>query len=155
MALTNWRHRKTAIGPVSLLILCWQSAAQNPGGSQPPGPAPESGPYKAVMEMDAGLPGHTIYRPDDLAGLKGASLPIVIWGNGACVNVGNAFHCDAAELPAIRFPVGAVAWLNWKLKGIGGPRRCFVDPIAVYASTRNGLSAPKTCNSANCALRSN
>jgi len=50
-----------------------------------------SGPYKAVMEMDAGLPDHTIYRPENLAGLNGANLPVVIWGNGACANAGNAF----------------------------------------------------------------
>ncbi len=43
------------------------------------------------MEMDAGLPDHTIYRPENLSALNGARLPIVVWGNGACVNVGNAF----------------------------------------------------------------
>jgi len=40
------------------------------------------------MEMDAGLPDHTIYRPDNLSALNGTSLPIVVWGNGACVNAG-------------------------------------------------------------------
>ena len=77
--------------PLALLIFCWQSAAQNPGGAQPPGASPGSGPYKAVMEMDASLPDHTIYRPEDPSALNGAKLPIVIWGNGACDNSGNAF----------------------------------------------------------------
>ena len=90
--MTPIRWRSTGISSVLIaLIFCWQSAAQNPGGSQAPGTTPGSGPYKAVMEMDAGLPDHTIYRPDNLSALNGASLPIVVWGNGACVNVGNAF----------------------------------------------------------------
>jgi hypothetical protein len=55
------------------------------------------------MEMDAGLPGHTIYRPEDLSASKGASLPIVIWGNGACVNVGNAFSNFLTDISSYGF----------------------------------------------------
>ena len=62
--------RISSVVLLALLIFCWQSAAQNPGGSQPPGTTPGSGPYKAVMEMDAGLPDHTIYRPEDLVGTE-------------------------------------------------------------------------------------
>jgi hypothetical protein len=43
------------------------------------------------MEMDAGLPDHTIYRPEDMSALNGVTLPLVIWGNGACANSGNSF----------------------------------------------------------------
>ena len=88
------KPRPTRISSVvllALLIFGRHSAAQNPGGSQSPGTSPGSGPYKAVMEMEAGLPDHTIYRPEDLSALNGTKLPIVVWGNGACVNVGNAF----------------------------------------------------------------
>jgi len=79
--------RISSVVLLALLIFCWQSAAQNPGGSQPPGTTPGSGPYQAVMEMDPGLPDHTIYRPENLSALNGATLPIVVWGNGACVEI--------------------------------------------------------------------
>jgi hypothetical protein len=108
MALSDWRHRKTAILPIPLLILRWQGAAQNSGDSLPPAPAPGSGPYKAVMAMDAGLPGHTIYRPEDLSASKGASLPIVIWGNGPCVNVGNAFSNFLTDISSYGYLVIAL-----------------------------------------------
>ncbi len=41
--------------------------------------------------MDAGLPDHTVYRQQDLSALNGTTLPLIIWGNGACVNAGNSF----------------------------------------------------------------
>jgi len=83
--MTRRPIRISSVVLLALLIFCWQSAAQNPGGSQPPGTTPGSGPYQAVMEMDPGLPDHTIYRPENLSALNGATLPIVVWGNGACV----------------------------------------------------------------------
>ena len=57
-----------------------------------------SGPFKAIMETDAGLPTHTIYRPDDMAALEGEKLPIIAWGNGACMNVGNRFRYFLTEI---------------------------------------------------------
>ena len=45
-----------------------------------------SGPYKAVMTDDSGLPGFTIYHPENLqaaAQVEGA-LPVVLFGNGGC-----------------------------------------------------------------------
>lgn len=47
-----------------------------------------SGPYVAVMSMHNSLPGHTVYRPESLDDI-GGQLPIVSFGNGACINVGN------------------------------------------------------------------
>jgi len=46
-----------------------------------------SGPFPAILEQDPGLPGYTVYRPQDLSRLKG-KLPIVAWGNGGCANNG-------------------------------------------------------------------
>lgn len=62
-----------------------------------------SGPFKAVMEADPGLPTHTVYRPADLARLGGARLPIVAWGNGACLNVGNRFRYFLSEIASHGF----------------------------------------------------
>jgi len=47
-----------------------------------------TGPFPAVLEQDPSLPTHTVYRPKDLSQLKGQKLPIIAWGNGACVNNG-------------------------------------------------------------------
>ena len=47
-----------------------------------------SGPFKALAVSDASLPDFTIYRPEKLlesAGTDG-TLPIIIFGNGGCVN---------------------------------------------------------------------
>jgi dienelactone hydrolase len=82
--------------------------AQNAGVSQPPRPSPGSGPYKAVMEMDAGLPEHTIYRPDNLSTLQGTRLPVVVWGNGACVNAGNAFSNFLTDISSYGYLVIAL-----------------------------------------------
>ena len=109
--MTPIRSRNAGISSVvlsALLIFCWQSAAQNPGGSQPPRTTPGSGPYKAVMEMDAGLPDHTIYRPDNLSALNGVGLPIVIWGNGACVNAGNSFSSFLTDISSYGYLVIAL-----------------------------------------------
>ncbi|MFI7544759.1 cellulose binding domain-containing protein [Actinoplanes sp. NPDC049599] len=40
-----------------------------------------SGPYSADYETSAGLPNHTIYRPQSLPSER---LPILVWGNGGC-----------------------------------------------------------------------
>jgi dienelactone hydrolase len=63
-----------------------------------------SGPYRAIMESDASLPTHTIYRPADLAGVTG-KLPIVVWGNGACANAGNRFRWFLSEIASYGFLV--------------------------------------------------
>ena len=51
---------------------------------------PGDGPYPATIETDPSLPGHVIYRPADLTPFDGGKLPIVVWGNGACVDDGTA-----------------------------------------------------------------
>jgi hypothetical protein len=49
-----------------------------------------SGPFKAVMAEEPSLPAHTLYYPADLA--RAGKLPVVAWGNGACINAGNRFR---------------------------------------------------------------
>jgi hypothetical protein len=103
MTLTRWPV--TAISSFALaglLLSALHLAAQTRGGA-PPRPSPGSGPYKAVMEMDAGLPDHTIYRPEDLSAVKGATLPLVIWGNGACANAGNSFSNFLTDISSYGF----------------------------------------------------
>jgi dienelactone hydrolase len=64
-----------------------------------------TGPLPAVMEQDPGLPTHTVYRPKDLAALRGEKLPIVAWGNGACVNNGAAYRDYLTEIASHGFLV--------------------------------------------------
>jgi len=77
------------------------------GNSDIPASTPMgSGPYAAVMEMDRGLPMHTIYRPADLS--KPGKLPVVVWGNGACWNVGNSFRWFLSDIASYGYLVIAL-----------------------------------------------
>jgi dienelactone hydrolase len=67
-----------------------------------------TGPFPAVMEQDSGLPTHTVYRPKDLAALQGQKLPIVAWGNGACVNNGTSYKSFLSEIASHGFLVIAI-----------------------------------------------
>lgn len=73
----------------------------------PAGPPEGSGPYKAQMVADPGLPTHTIYRPRDLAAAPG-KLPVVAWGNGACVNAGDRFRNFLTEIASYGYFVVAL-----------------------------------------------
>jgi dienelactone hydrolase len=66
-----------------------------------------TGPYKAVMESPAGLPTHTLYRPQNLAAVRG-KLPIVVWGNGGCANEGNRFRWFLSEVASHGYLVVAI-----------------------------------------------
>ncbi|MDR7320596.1 MULTISPECIES: cellulose binding domain-containing protein [Catenuloplanes] len=46
-----------------------------------------SGPYPADYETSAGLPDHTVYRPQNLPAER---LPVLVWGNGGCASNGTA-----------------------------------------------------------------
>jgi hypothetical protein len=136
MTLNDWRYqRKSLVIPVMLLVLRWQSTAQNPGGPRPPGPTQGSGPYKAVMEMDAGLPDHTVYRPEDLSALNGAKLPIVVWGNGACVNVGNAFQNFLTDISSYGYLVIALGPIVQRNLSAIPPPQAPVAPQGTPADT--------------------
>ncbi len=74
-----------------------QVAASTPMGS---------GPYRAVMEVDPGLPTHTLYHPADMSGQQ--PMPIVAWGNGACWNVGNAFRWFLSDIASYGYFILAV-----------------------------------------------
>jgi len=62
-----------------------------------------TGPFPAVMEQDPGLPTHTVYRPKEMAALGAQRLPIVAWGNGACVNNGASYKEFLAEIASHGF----------------------------------------------------
>ncbi len=91
------------------LLSIISEAAQNP--ATVPYRTPETpmgtGAYKAIMEMEASLPTHTIYRPAKLKAVPG-KLPIVAWGNGGCINTGNRFRHFLTEISSHGYLVIAI-----------------------------------------------
>ena len=63
-----------------------------------------SGPEPAIGYSAASLPTHTIYRPRDLNG----SYPVVLWGNGSCVDSNFAYREFLAEVASHGFIVLAI-----------------------------------------------
>ena len=100
----------TNLAPV-LLLLGSVAAAQSGAPTSLPYVSPETpfgnGPHKAIMEVDKGLPTHTVYRPAKLKAVRG-KLPIVAWGNGACINTGNRFRHFLTEISSHGYLVIAI-----------------------------------------------
>lgn len=63
-----------------------------------------SGPELALVYGDAALPTHTIYRPADLTG----RYPVVLWGNGSCVDSNFGYREFLAEVASQGFIVMAI-----------------------------------------------
>uniref|UniRef100_UPI003D7D13A2 hypothetical protein n=1 Tax=Kineococcus sp. SYSU DK005 TaxID=3383126 RepID=UPI003D7D13A2 len=86
-----------------------------------------------VREEARGLPGHTVYRPADLRGLPRHSLPLIVYGNGACAS---------SNLPAVTFLTGLasqgyVVVANGALDafpGAGDPGSTSAHPEALLAA---------------------
>jgi dienelactone hydrolase len=88
-------------------IAAQQGDPRDSGNSDIPPTAPMgSGPYAAIMEVDRGLPTHTLYRPADLT--RVGKLPVVVWGNGACWNVGNSFRWFLSDIASYGYLVIAL-----------------------------------------------
>ena len=93
------------------MSLAFAAAAQAqiptpPAQSEPVAVADLSGPYPVVMEMDPTLPDHTLFRPADPASV-GRTLPVVAYGAGACLNVGNMTPQFLGELASYGYLVVA------------------------------------------------
>jgi dienelactone hydrolase len=63
-----------------------------------------SGPQSAIVYSDASLPTHTIYRPENLRD----RYPIVLWGNGSCVDSNFSYREFLAEVASHGFIVLAI-----------------------------------------------
>src|SRR5689334_6774353 len=80
-----------------LILACGllPAAAFGQGGAPANAPPPRTtprGPYAVTVESYPTLATHTAYHPTDLASFgTSRRLPIVSWGNGACVRNGSAF----------------------------------------------------------------
>jgi len=101
---------------------------------------PGDGPYPAIVETDPGLPGHVVYRPADLSPFARGTLPIVVWGNGACVDDGTAHRLHLAEIASYGYLVIAVgAWRS-------GPGA--TEPRAPQAAAPSGGLPPAATSAA-------
>lgn len=85
----NYWRRVTTCPPPST------TTTSTPGSTTtttaPGGRAPLTQRYTGMYETDPRLPGHTVYRPSNLAAVADP-MPIVVWGNGACRADGTWFQ---------------------------------------------------------------
>ena len=93
--------RNTCLVVICLIVFVVTAEnAQTPVGS---------GPYPATIEADPGVPGHTIYRPEDLSSFdQKKPLPVFAWGNGACMNSNTFYAPFLAEVASQGFLVVAI-----------------------------------------------
>lgn len=63
-----------------------------------------SGAEPAIVHSEETLPTHTIYRPADLQG----TYPVVLWGNGSCINSSFSYREFLAEVASHGFVVLAI-----------------------------------------------
>lgn len=65
---------------------------------------PGSGPYApAGVFTDPSLPGHTIYAPRVMP--TGVKLPVIVWGEGGCINSGDMMQLFLQEIASHGFLV--------------------------------------------------
>jgi hypothetical protein len=56
------------------------------------------------VEGDPSVPGHTVYRPENLSGFGSRNpMPVVTWGNGGCANSSQGFANFLAEIASHSF----------------------------------------------------
>ena len=78
--------------------------AQSAG--RPQNMAPDTvgtGPYPAVKEVVASLPGYVVYRPRDLKQIKPGSLGVYLFGNGGCEGDGAVARMHLLEIASHGF----------------------------------------------------
>lgn len=96
--MSNPRPRGTR--PASAWMLGALLASAGALAADPTG----SGPEPATAHSAAGLVSHTIYRPADLTG----KYPVVLWGNGSCVNSSFGYRHFLAEVASHGFIILAI-----------------------------------------------
>jgi len=74
-------------------VLAWQVSASSEAAVEQ-----GSGAYPATYEEDSTLPAHVVYRPKDMAALKGEKLGVYIFGNGACSADGTSSRNHLLEI---------------------------------------------------------
>jgi len=84
-----------ATSGAALVMMCTLAWAES--SSEIPD-MPGTGPFPAIKEEVASLPGHVIYRPADLTKLGDKKLGVVAWGNGGCSDDGASSRLHLLEI---------------------------------------------------------
>lgn len=142
--------RRSVAGFVCLMAGALSSAvpAQQPSASAPANKVRAvqattpigSGPYPAIMETAPGLPTHTLYRPADL-GATG-KLPVVAWGNGACLNMGNSFRWFLSDIASYGYLVIAVGPIVTTLPQFPPESMAPIPPVAASVTAQGAMKLP-------------
>ena len=108
-----------------------------------------SGPYKAIMATEAGLSAHVAYYPADLAPLGAKKMPVVIWGNGSCLYVGNRYRQLLTEIASYGYlvvtggPMGPVENEVGPQSNPAGRGQGAADARPPQANAANAAGAPQ------------
>jgi acetyl esterase/lipase len=80
------------------------------------------GPYKTVMKEEPSLPAHTVFVPQDLSKFGADnSLPVLVWGNGACTDSPWEHFKFLNEIASYGFIVVATGYIPMEEKPYQGP----------------------------------
>jgi len=72
-----------------------------------------AGTYKAIAAQDANFPEYTIYRPENLKyAASNTTLPLIIFGNGGCINTSVPFEKFLNEIVSFGYIVVAIGPLR-------------------------------------------
>lgn len=96
------------------------------------------GPYPALIERDARIPDHIVYRPADLSALDGRKLGVVVWGNGGCVPDGTSARLHLAQIASYGYLV--IAPGDW----LSGPNRTGERPPPRQPDAEGNRPPPAT-----------
>ena len=103
-----------------------------------------TGPFPAIMEMDAGLPGHVVYRPEDLE--KVSKLAVLVWGNGGCSDDGASARKHLGEIASHGYLVIAPGRILSGPQAVGkavprqpGPDGILPPPATSSSDVRAGI----------------
>ncbi len=99
-----------------------------------------SGPYKAIMATDPSLPEHVLYYPANMD--AAGKLPIISWGNGACIHAGNRFRGFLTEIASHGFLVISAGRMGHASLEVGPQENPAVSPpgAAPAAPTARGAA---------------
>lgn len=81
-----------------------------------------TGDFKAIMKEEPSLPAHTVFVPKDLSKFNAQHpLPVLVWGNGACVNSPWEHFKFLNEIASHGFIVLATGYIPMEEKPYNGP----------------------------------
>jgi dienelactone hydrolase len=101
------------------------------------------GPFKAVMAVESSLPSQVAYYPANLSQLRGRRMPVVIWGNGSCLYVGNRYRQFLTELASHGYLVIAAGPLGAVEQEVGPQSNPVVRTAGAAATPQaNAANAP-------------